>query len=451
MLRYLFTITLIFSFLTLNVNSAEQKSFLPSIGETIHSIPGPLQLIKKTTKLLGRNILFGAATAALVVTGLENNDTYDTKTKKFKVENQIKKISALGRIYIDNLSEDVARRRALEDALYMASLKGGASVDGFSSINSGTELTESVLVRPVTRIIDYNIISSKVKGEHYEVEIEAIIGNLDTPKSACYKRENVHLTEYKLKGSINTNIPPWMDEIPKLISDEISSNLLSSNRIDLRKLDSKSFRPNDFTKDLSYDYASLTESDFRINAGDFAYVPSVKIYKTLYEPEWRVGDKNLNSQNPALIDTNSLKLLIRLEVYTSDSYKLAFTVDEEYLVPLSIDSGFESIRLLTRASRNSIREQVIKISRNLAEEIEKNILCQPLNAEINIVNKEILVPIGEKQGVKKNQLAVLDTKDTNDWVVLQVLETNYDTSILKPLNSEIEIASLIGMTAQFLE
>ena len=65
-----------------------------------------------------------------------------------------KEILSNGRAVIINGNVDLAKKRALEDALYLASIQGGARVDGYSSIDSSTNLN-TLLVRPSSTIKDF--------------------------------------------------------------------------------------------------------------------------------------------------------------------------------------------------------------------------------------------------------------------------------------------------------
>ena len=69
-----------------------------------------------------------------------------------------KEIISNGRAVIIEGNENLAKKRALEDALYMASLQGGAKIDGFSSVDKSTNLNETLLVRPSSTIKDFVIL-----------------------------------------------------------------------------------------------------------------------------------------------------------------------------------------------------------------------------------------------------------------------------------------------------
>ena len=70
---------------------------------------------------------------------------------------QFQMITATGRAaisHIDALNE--AKNAALEDALYLAALSGGAKIDGFSAVQTDTSLDDHFVVRPSSEILDYN-------------------------------------------------------------------------------------------------------------------------------------------------------------------------------------------------------------------------------------------------------------------------------------------------------
>ena len=59
-----------------------------------------------------------------------------------------KAIISEGRAVIVDGNEEVAKKRALDDALYLASLQGGAKIDGYSTVDTNTSLNENLLIRP---------------------------------------------------------------------------------------------------------------------------------------------------------------------------------------------------------------------------------------------------------------------------------------------------------------
>ena len=113
-----------------------------------------------STKQITNLILFLAFLALTFTKVSAEQEGKDLQFKKrFEsiqaINSSVNIVRASGRAVTSGLEDTEAKRRALEDALYIASLKGGAEIDAYSSVNAGTELTENILVRPAARILDY--------------------------------------------------------------------------------------------------------------------------------------------------------------------------------------------------------------------------------------------------------------------------------------------------------
>ena len=103
------------------------------------------KLGKKITKFGGKEIFFGGITASILSEGLTEDDQ---QSHDIIQTNNLTKVYSKGQINLDGIDENLAKRRALEDALYYASMKAGAEVKGFSSIDEKTNINESFLVQP---------------------------------------------------------------------------------------------------------------------------------------------------------------------------------------------------------------------------------------------------------------------------------------------------------------
>jgi len=117
----------------------------------------PLKILKEVGKKItgiGTNkLMLGMATATLLSEGL----TEDSKENRKIIDtNNLIKVTAKGQISLNNLNESEAQRRALEDALYFASMQAGVKVQGFSSIDEKTTLNENFIVKPNNQILDYS-------------------------------------------------------------------------------------------------------------------------------------------------------------------------------------------------------------------------------------------------------------------------------------------------------
>ena len=76
----------------------------------------------------------------------------------------------------------------------------------------------------------------------------------------------------------------------------------------------------------------------------------------------------------------------------------------------------------------------------------------PLTANINLVNNKLIVPIGSNNGIKENQLAILENFSSNtEWTILSVTNLTENSATLIPLNSNVKINKLSGKKTRFLE
>ena len=111
--------------------------------------------------------------------------------------------------------------------MYYAAIKGGAKIDGFSSVKSDTSIQEHFTVRPKSKIIDYKILKSYIDNDMYIVEIEAIIGDISMNTEVCNINKPLIIREFKGSQSINTSMPASLDSFGKNIIDLIGNNLSS--------------------------------------------------------------------------------------------------------------------------------------------------------------------------------------------------------------------------------
>ena len=78
--------------------------------------------------------------------------TFFNAEAKVSSEVKVKEVEVLGRSVIVDKNLKKARQLALDDALYLASLKGGAMIEGFSSVSKSTILNDQSIVKPTSNI-----------------------------------------------------------------------------------------------------------------------------------------------------------------------------------------------------------------------------------------------------------------------------------------------------------
>ena len=110
----------------------------------------------------------------------------------------ILKAEVTGRAVIIDNNIEKARRLALEDALYLSSLKGGAFVDGFSSVSKNTIINDQSIIKSDSKILDFKILSERKNKDHYEIKLLAIIGNKNDSFECKKKPINISIFKEKV-------------------------------------------------------------------------------------------------------------------------------------------------------------------------------------------------------------------------------------------------------------
>ena len=79
-------------------------------------------------------------------------------------EQTIQFVETTGRAVItDENSINNARRNSLEDAIFLAAIHGGAKINGFSSIDKETSLTDHFTLTPAGKLLDYTILEESIE------------------------------------------------------------------------------------------------------------------------------------------------------------------------------------------------------------------------------------------------------------------------------------------------
>ena len=127
----------------------------------------------------------------------------------FEAAFPLEMVQTTGRAVIQSIeTKDEARMKALEEALYLAALKGGAKIDGFSAVETNSAISENFVIRPTNGIIDYTITHEEEIEEHYSVTVLAAVGEIET--IGCKIGSKINLTAYKPLLLVGANSPAWL-------------------------------------------------------------------------------------------------------------------------------------------------------------------------------------------------------------------------------------------------
>ena len=350
-------------------------------------------------------------------------------------EDTVRFIETTGRAIIQSDETiDSSRRRALEDALYLAALHGGAKINGFSAVNTDTSIQENLVVQPSSQILDYTILSEDKSDTHFVIKIRSAVGQLKN--KGCESKALKSLSIYKPTLEIDPSAPYWVN----LLGNELINGVLTSikSAADVNLTDYSDImldRDQLTTINDDYDYISLTSGRQRTQYGDYAAVSSISIT----ERQKLVG----------FTTYNSLVITFNTEIFEGSSYSFSFSKNKSIEALFSSSGPWRTINLLLKSSKSDIVEPLLDAAKEHAADVTENLVCRTINSVITINNGEIEVPLGKRHGIKLSALAVTKGEQT-PFNILRVDKVLESKSVLIPLNSSLESNKLNGKSIQFL-
>ena len=344
-------------------------------------------------------------------------------------------IETTGRAVIEtNETIDTSRRRALEDALYLAALHGGAKINGFSAVNTDTSIQENLVVQPASQILDYTIISEQKTETHFTIKIRSAVGQLR--EKGCKSKGLKSLSVYKPNITIDPAAPFWVGSLAEQLSSSFIAALKSAPNINLTDNSYTELDQDQLIKtNDEYDYVSLTSGRERTLYGDYAAVLSL----TIAEREKLVG----------FTTYNSLVITFSTEIFDGSTYSLSSSESKSIEALFSSSGPWRTINLLLKVNKDNIVEPITIAAKEHAEEVIDSLVCKKMNSVITVNNGKIEVPLGKRHGIKVSALAVTKGEQT-PFNVLKVDQVSDSKSVLIPLNDALELSKLNGKSIQFL-
>ena len=355
----------------------------------------------------------------------------------------ILKAEVTGRSVILDNNIEKARRLALEDALYLSSLKGGAFVDGFSSVSKNTIINDQSIIKSDSKILDFKILSENKNKDHYEIKLLAIIGSKNN--SFECKEKPINISIFKPKIIYHHSLPSFvirsMYEWNNFFIDNISRN----DQISLKKYDN--FELNkiiESSNNVEFDYLSNVNGIPLVEEGDYLVAPVFKL-----EP--------VNSYKVAQNPYEIAKYSIELNFFKGPNYNFfrTFVIDKEF--QNRYPSNFQLISALTSKSKEEVSSDVISGISDGISKMLKTFNCLPIEGNLKFVNNSLYIDLGEKHGLRNRQIGIIKKnyqsglKSNLDTTVLFISEINANRSKLVPLNDKIKISELDRMKIQFIE
>ena len=350
-------------------------------------------------------------------------------------EEKLQIVMSTGRAaIISNEHIDETRARALEDALYSAALLGGAEIDGFSSVQAGSQLDDHFVVRPSSKIIDYDIVDERFDDLHYTVEIEAAVGQLK--KVDCQNRLFNTVTMFAPVFRVDEKIPAWLSHQPSAMIKSLQEHLTRKPNFNSVNVVNLPLDPKELTRDKTYSYKALTSGTTKVLNGDFALATTITLKRIV---------KKTSFQQNHFVDVT-----VESAVFVDSDYRPTEKVTHQAVFPIRNFLPTQFMSVLASPDPTKIRGNLSKLMSEHAAELETVMRCTPLSATMIAKEDGLHIPIGSRHGLQDNRLAVV-SNDAMPWTVLRVIKINADGAVLMPLNRKRSPAQLSGQRVSFLE
>ena len=350
-----------------------------------------------------------------------------------------KQVEATGRAILLENDINTSRKRALEDALYLAALRGGANIDGFSAISSNTIINDHSIVKATNRVIDFKILSEEQSKEFLSIKISAVVGD-DTTGQKCKKRP-LNITLLKGAYNIHSNVPSqlsrytpiWFKKIYEIISN--TPNVIASNQHNKTLEDLKKANVNS-----TFNYNALTKGIPFIQAGDYSIVPIVYL---------AAMSRYSNFSN--------YNFKFELNIYKGPDFKLVSKKSYDLPIKYQLDSKFQFIKNISTLNINDINREVNGYLSKSINSFLFELNCQPLEGTLAINDGKLIVDLGKKQGLRQKQIGIIkginidNSMLNNSSIIVHTREVFDNYSVLLPLNENLKLANLDKMIVEFVE
>ena len=350
-----------------------------------------------------------------------------------------KQVEATGRAILLENDINTSRKRALEDALYLAALRGGANIDGFSAVSSNTIINDHSIVKATNRVIDFKILSEEQSKEFLSIKISAVVGD-DTSGQKCKKRP-LNITLLKGAYNIHSNVPSqlsrytpiWFKKIYEIISN--TPNVIASNQHNKTLEDLKKANVNS-----TFNYNALTKGIPFIQAGDYSIVPIVYL---------AAMSRYSNFSN--------YNFKFELNIYKGPGFKLVSKKSYDLPIKYQLDSKFQFIKNISTLNINDIDREVNGYLSKSINSFLFELNCQPLEGTLAINDGKLIVDLGKKQGLRQKQIGIIkginidNSMLNNSSIIVHTMEVFDNYSVLLPLNENLKLANLDKMIVEFVE
>ena len=353
-------------------------------------------------------------------------------------KSNFKHVEATGRSILLPENIETSRKRALEDAIYLAALKGGANVNGFSAISSNTIINEQSVIKATNRVLDFKILSETQNKEYLTIKIRAVVGN-ELSKQNCNIRP-ININLFKGSITVDTNVPSELARYTSLWYNKTYEYISKLPNVDINNFQNRQL--NQIIKSSqnpSFNYDAITKGIPIIHPGNYSLVPKIVLTKT-----------NKNSFANYL-------LTISFDLYKGQDIRLEMSKSYNLLINYQLESKFQFLKNISTLDLDKVDQNVNNHLSKVINSFFNDINCIPLEGKLTINEGKLEVDLGSKQGLKHKQIGLVNgikiqNSMLNDSILIVHTDDVFDNhSTLLPLNDNVKLTNLNNKIVKFVE
>jgi hypothetical protein len=343
-------------------------------------------------------------------------------------------VEVTGQAAESGLGRATTRLRALEAALIEAAIEGGADITGYSAASNGILVSDRLILRPASRILDYSILSETESNGFYRVRVRAVVGDPPVPVTdSCARRAQLDIVSYPLRQAVDPMTPAWVETLGPELRNRIDAAIQSRPGVSLARSNDMGASPGRSAQvGRDMDYTALmqgTPAPQAAPAGRLAYQGAIQ----LRMQGQRMLVMVLESR---LIETGSNLERARSRLETTTRLNAGLPI--------------RALNVLTAPDRDAIVQDLMAgIDRHIEAMID-TYACRSLDGTLALSGDRLTLPFGAKDGLTRHHLAFSEGQDT-PYILFEIETLNDHSAVLRPIDRNRTAPSLAGMRVRFME
>lgn len=342
-------------------------------------------------------------------------------------------VEVMGQAAESGLGRATTRLRALEAALIEAAIEGGADITGYTAAANGILVSDRLILRPASRILDYSILSEEEVNGFYRVRLRAVVGDPPVPVTdSCARRAELDIVSFPPRLDIDLMTPAWVATLGLELRERIDAAIDARPGVSLvRSNDSGAPAGRSAQVGLDMDYAALTRGTTAQTA------PLARLgYQASVQLRMRGQRTLVLVLESRLIDTASNAERARSRL--------------EHATRLSTGLPIASLNALTAPDRSDIAHDLLTGVEGHIEALIDTYACQSLDGTLALSGDRLTLPFGSKDGLTRHHLAYSEGQDT-PYILFEIETLNDHSAVLRPIDRNRPARSLAGTRVRFME